>query len=273
VTLGLVDTHCHLYMEAFAGEEEAILRRAREKGVQRLLVPGIDLESSERAVALAQSHPEVYAAVGVHPHSAIELDDSTVRSLEDLARQPKVLAIGEIGLDFYRDRAPRPVQEAAFQQQLELACRLGLPVVVHCREAMETLLPTLIAWSRDLPQILHGRCGVLHAFSGTTQQAARAIEAGFYIGAAGPITYPSATDLRLTLAAIDPRGLLTETDAPYLAPQAHRGERNEPAHVDYIAVALAEIAGAAPEALAERVMANARALFKWDHGNDRPSLN
>ena len=146
MTLGLVDTHCHLYMEAFAGEEEAILRRAREKGVQRLLVPGIDLESSEQAVALAMSHPEVYAAVGVHPHSAMELDGSTVRSLEDLARQPKVLAIGEIGLDFYRDRSPRPVQEAAFQQQLELACRLGLPVVVHCREAMETLLPTLIAW-------------------------------------------------------------------------------------------------------------------------------
>jgi TatD DNase family protein len=265
---GLVDTHCHLNLAAFDADREAAIGRARQAGVEAILVPGIDLESSRAAVALAEGHPEVYAAVGVHPHEASTLNASTLAELQALAASPRVVAIGEIGLDFYRDRSPRAAQTSALEAQLDLAARLGLPVSVHCREAMAELLPRLQAWAAQVPAGLAGRVGVLHAYSADRESAIAAIEAGFYIGAAGPLTFPSAADRRAVIGSLPAERLLVETDAPYLAPQAHRGQRNEPAYVTFVADCLSALLAADPASLAAITTDNARRFLGWNHAND-----
>jgi len=268
----LVDTHCHLYLPGFAADLPAVLARARQSGVERILIPGIDLETSRAAVEMAEAHDDLFAAVGIHPHHADQATPQALRELEALAHSPKVRAIGEIGLDFYRNPDSADVQLTALEAQLELATRLQLPVVLHSRQALETLLPILEAWSRPLPPPLQGRCGVLHAFAGDPAAAARATRSGFYLGAGGPITYPSAKTLRATLAHVQPGRLLIETDAPYLPPQAHRGQRNEPAYVRYVAEALGELTPASGEDTTEVVRSNAAHLFAWNHGNDDAQL-
>ncbi len=260
----LADTHCHLMLEAFAGDLEAVLVRAREAGVRRILVPGIDLQSSRQAVQLAERHPELYAAVGLHPHDAHHWEAKTASQLRSLAQHPKVVAIGEIGLDYYRDLSPRPQQRSAFAAQLKLAAELGLPVVVHNRQAMEDLLPTLFEWARSLSAAgAQSPPGVLHAFSGDQEQALQAIEAGFLLGIAGPLTFRNAHLRRTITSGLPQDHLVLETDAPYLAPHPHRGRRNEPAYVRLIADSLAKVMETSLASIAKVTSQNASRIFGW----------
>jgi len=266
VSAPLVDTHCHLCLPAFADDLAEVLARAAAVGVDRILVPGIDLATSRGAVELAEANATLFAAVGVHPHGAADWSTALYQELRSLARSPRVVAIGEIGLDYYRDRSPRPRQLEAFEGQLELARELGLPVVVHNREATEDVLERLTTWSAGEPG--GRRTGVLHAFSADEPAASRALQAGFYIGVAGPITYPSAPALRQLAAGLPLDRLLPETDAPYLPPVPHRGQRNEPAHVALVSDTLAGARGLEPDRLRRACWANAAALFQWTHGTD-----
>ena len=232
----LVDSHCHLDESHFDPDREAVIVRAAENGVTRLINPGVDLSSSRTAAALAQRYEGIYAAVGVHPHDAKTLDAAALLELKALAQAYKNVAIGEIGLDYYRDLSPRDVQRRAFQVQLELAAELGLPVIVHDRDAHDDVLAILSDW-RSTGE---GRAGVLHSFSGDVILAERALAMGFYIGISGPVTYQNADRLREVVRAVPLERLLVETDAPYLTPHPQRGQRNEPANVRWVAQAVAD---------------------------------
>jgi TatD DNase family protein len=268
----LADTHCHLSFLAFRDDFHAVLKRAAQAGVDRILVPGIDLESSDAAIRLAEQHASIYASVGVHPHHASGLDDTVRQKLARLAASPKVVAIGEIGLDYYRNLSPKKAQQEAFEWQLELAKQLELPVVIHCREAIGDVSKILLEWSESLPPKLKGRSGVMHSYSYNGAHAIPFIEAGFYIGIAGPVTYRKAETLRQTVSAISIDRLLTETDAPYLTPHPFRGKRNEPAHVRLVAEEVSNIHQMSLLNVAAATFENARALFKWSHELDNSYL-
>jgi TatD DNase family protein len=294
----LTDTHCHLDFERFDADRDEVLRRAWEAGLTRILIPGISLNSSRAAVKLAESHPRLFAAVGVHPNDAqtwteetinellalTESDDSSrrVQSLETLhsttksgdSSRQKIVAIGEIGLDYYRPHTPRPIQRQALQEQLELAAELGLPVIIHLREendgmdgpAASDLMKSLEFFVQRLRanhSPLAERPGVLHSFSGSFETAEQAIRLGFYIGVSGPLTYPKAVNRREVVAALPLERLLIETDAPFLAPQSHRGRRNEPAFIVEIADKIAMYHSLSLEEVAAATSINARRLFSW----------
>lgn len=251
----LVDTHVHLTDRRYAGDLDAVLARARAAEVQGMVVVGYDLPSSRAAVGLASRYPELWAAVGIHPHDARNASPAALADLESMAGSPKVVAIGECGLDFYRDLSPRDAQRAAFLAQLGMAQRLRLPVVVHSREAMPETLELLM--KQSLP---YG--GVMHCFDGTIDDGRRAIDLGLYLSAAGPLTYRRDPTLAQALAAAPLERLVVETDCPYLSPQRHRGERNEPAHVREVAVALARVRGLELVEVAAATTANAARLFR-----------
>jgi TatD DNase family protein len=263
----LADTHCHLCLDAFDDDLDEVLERSRQAGVWRILVPGIDLETSRRAVDLARDHEEIYAAVGVHPHEARTFTPEVRRSLETMARAPKVVAVGEIGLDYYRDLSPRADQARAFADQLLLAEAVGLPVVVHNREATEHVFEHLIPWA-SRPD----HRGVLHAFSSDAATAAVAADAGLYLGIAGPITFPRSDSLREVAAQLPPSQVLLETDSPYLTPHPHRGSRNEPARVAQVAETLSVVWSRDLDATRRLAWTNAQTLFRWSHGTDDRNL-
>jgi TatD DNase family protein len=255
----LVDTHCHLDWPAFDAEREAVVARARAAGVVRLITIGTDLASSRRAVALAEAFPEVYAAVGVHPNDSADFDAAALAELRALAAQPKVVAIGEIGLDYHWRKVAPARQAEALRAQLELAGELELPVVIHNREATDDVLAVLAGWAAGLPA--GASRGVLHSFSADWPAAERALVLGFALGITGPITFKKADLLRAVAAATPAERLLVETDAPFLTPHPHRGERNEPAYVRHVAAGLA-VARAEPlEAVARQTSANAARVF------------
>ncbi|WP_376792169.1 TatD family hydrolase [Thermoflexus sp.] len=254
----LIDTHCHLDDPAFDGDREEVLARAREAGVEALVIPSVTLERIPAALALAERHPELYIAVGIHPHAASTFSPGAMAQLRRWAQHPRVVAIGEIGLDFYRDLSPREIQREAFRAQLELAGELGLPVIIHQRQAQEAMMEELERWVAARPS---GR-GVLHAFSGDPSLARTAVAWGFVLGIGGPITYPRAETLREAVRAVELSALVLETDAPYLPPQPHRGQRNEPAYLGYVVEALARILNAPVEQIAAQTTQNARRLFQ-----------
>ncbi len=254
----MIDSHCHLDSSQFKKDLAQTLERGRQAGLKLIIVPGVDLPSSRAAVALAHKHSEIVAAVGVHPHDAKTLNEAGLRELRQLARQPKVVAIGEIGLDYYRDLSPRAVQRQAFEDQLALAAELGLPVIIHSRDAHDDVLAIL-----NLKSAILNRKGVMHSFSGDVSLAERVLEMGFYIGISGPVTYPTAEKTRAVVQAAPLERLLIETDAPYLAPQARRGKRNEPAYVRYVAEAIAAIKAIAVERVIEQTTHNACLLFEY----------
>jgi TatD DNase family protein len=268
----LSDTHCHLDFDAFDDDREATLDRAKRVGVNRILVPGIDLVSSRSAVSLAEAYLEVYAAVGVHPNDALKFDENTLTELRhlvfqgDAGRHPKIVAIGEIGLDYYRDRAPHQLQHKLFQYQLELAAELELPVVIHNRQASADILEIITAWQAGLQKNgspLAERPGVLHSFSGDLEIARRATEHNFYIGITGPVTFKNARELQEVVASAPLERLLIETDAPFLTPHPHRGQRNEPAHVHLVAEAIASLKSTTISVVSAQTSENARRLFNW----------
>lgn len=251
----MIDSHAHLQMPDFAGDWAKVLDDAEAAGIEYVAVIGFDLESSKRAVALCEQNGALLAAVGVHPHDASSLDDSAMDELRRLARHPKVVAIGETGLDFYRNLSPRAEQRAAFETHLAIAEELGLPVVVHDRDAHAEVRQILSLHASKLVG------GVMHCFSGDEQLARETLEWGFYISIAGPLTYPNAERLRSVVRQIPIERMLIETDAPYLTPQPKRGSRNEPAFVRLVAEELARVKGLSLEDVDRITTLNAKQLF------------
>jgi TatD DNase family protein len=251
----LIDTHCHLNHADFDADRTEAIARARAAGVGAMVVIGYDLPSSERAVALAAEEPALYATAGIHPHDARTLDDSVLARLSVLAQHPKVVGLGEIGLDFYRNLSPRDDQERAFRRQIELARRLRLPIILHTRESESDVLEILEEVGTD------GLSGILHCFSAGPEVASRCFRLGFHVGLGGVLTFKNARALQETARELPLDRIVLETDAPYLAPHPHRGRRNEPAYVALVADRLAELHGRAPAEIAEITTASARALF------------
>jgi len=260
--LKLVDSHAHLDSQRFDRDRDGVVGRARAAGVTRIVNPGADLESSRKAVEVAEHHPEVYAAVGVHPHSAVTVTDGALAVLAELADSHRVVAVGEIGLDYYRDLSPRDRQRQALIQQLALARALGLPVIVHIRDAYADAM-------RILDDEAQGMKGVLHCYSGDLDTARRAIALGWYISIAGPVTYPNAHRLRGVVSQLPLERLLIETDCPYLSPQPRRGKRNEPANVRWVAEQLAETMGVPLERVADVTSMNTEELFGLPEARDK----
>jgi len=245
---GIVDSHCHLQHAAFNADREAVIERAREAGIVHILVPGWDLPSSEAALELAAEHPDLLvAAVGVHPHDAEHVDEAGWARLEELAREPMAGAIGEIGLDFFRNLSPPDAQREAFARQLVLAGSLGKPVLVHDRDAHEAVTEALLGWPNPAEAPSAPR-GVLHAFSGDAAMARRLAAAGFLVSFALPVAFRSAVGPRATAGESAAASILTETDSPYLGPDPDR--RNEPTTVLRVAAELARLRDTDPEAIA-----------------------
>jgi TatD DNase family protein len=251
---GLIDTHCHLNLPAFDSDRTQVLDRARRAGLARILIPGIDLPGSLRAAQLARTDPILCFAPGVHPHESGTFDDAARTELRRLARDGGARAIGETGLDYFRDLAPRDRQREAFRAQLALAEELGLPAIVHIREAQADALAILAEFA--------GRVrGVLHAFSGDPSLAEKAAGMGYFFGIAGPLTYPRSEGLRAALRALPRDRILLETDSPYLPPEGNRGARNEPSLLPAVARRAAAECGIEPQELVDLTRRNAAELF------------
>src|SRR5258708_15897332 len=258
----LIDTHCHLDFESYHDDLAEVIARAADAGVTRIINPATDVQTGADALGLSAKYPNVYVAVGIHPNSTANYTDDDLRAVEGQASNPKVVAIGVIGLDYYRDWSPKDQQRRAFEQQLALASRLGLPVIVHNREASDDVLAILAAWTPTLPEVLRARPGVLHSFSAPRAAGEKALTLGFYLGFTGPITYKNADDLRAIAASVPLDRILVETDGPFLTPTPHRGKRNEPAYVRLTPTRLAEVRNV-PEAIIETATTqNAERLFK-----------
>ena len=251
----IVDTHAHLTFEGLREDLDGVLRRARDVGVEAIITVGTDLADSAAAVRLAESREGVWATVGVHPHDAAGLSEAVLDDLSALAESQKVVAWGETGLDFYRNRSPQDLQKRWFREQVVRARELGLPLVVHDREAHEETLDILRAESRA------GLRGVFHCFSGDESLAREVLALGFFISVPGPVTYPKSETLRRVVAAVPLERLLLETDCPFLAPQPFRGQRNEPAHIVYTAEAVAGLRGIEPRDVARITTRASRELF------------
>jgi TatD DNase family protein len=260
--MALVDTHCHLDFNAFDRDRLDVLQRAQQAGLKRIVNPGVDRDNCQAILRLCETHLELFAAVGVHPSSALTWNPQTLSGLRTLTQHPKVVAIGEIGLDFYRDRAPKDLQLHVFREQLELAGELGLPVIVHSRQAESEAMDILSEW---VTQRVNGSSppGVLHSFTGDESTAQRAIAMGFYIGITGSVTFRNAIQLQRMVVALPLTSLLVETDAPFLTPHPHRGERNEPAYVHLVAEKIAELKNQPMERVSDITTANAERLFQW----------
>lgn len=253
----LFDTHCHLNIRHFKDDWKEAYKRAKDAGVCRMVVVGWDASSSERAVKIAEELDEAYAACGFHPHdSKFFREEEHIQLLKRLISQPKTVALGEIGLDYYYDNSPRNVQRSVFERQLCLAKELNVPVIIHLRDAYEDALSII----RDvgLPQ----RGGVLHCYSGGTKFLERSLSLGLYISFAGIVTFPKAVDLREASRLVPEDKLLIETDAPYLAPKPYRGRRNEPAYLIHVLREIARVRGGDEAELAKITYENANKFFK-----------
>jgi len=255
-TPNLFDTHAHLHFPEFADDLDVVLQRARQAGVSRFLTIGTDVATSRAAVALAAREPDVWASVGIHPHDSASADDAALLEIERLASAPRVVAIGETGLDFFRDLAPHDAQERAFRAQLALARRVHKPVVVHCRNAHDETLALLA--SEDVRET----GGIMHCFSGDVGIARRCLDLGLVLSLAGPVTYPKPGALPEVAREIPADRLVVETDCPFLPPQPHRGKRNEPAYLAITAARVAELRGEPLADLAARMSENAQALLR-----------
>lgn len=261
-----VDTHCHLNFNLFESDLDQVLERARQAGIDHILMPGVDLATSRQVVDMSERLPGLYAAVGIHPNEALTWDEQTTDELRRLAEHPHVLAIGEIGLDYYRDRAPRDIQHKIFTAQLELAAELGKPVIIHSRQSLQDLWSLLVSWQQALVDQNHPlaqRCGILHSYDGDLTTALQAQSRGFWIGIGGPVTFRNALERQKLVAALPLDSLLLETDAPFLAPQPMRGQRNEPAFIPVIAEKIAELHSRPLAMVAEITSRNAERILGW----------
>lgn len=250
----LTDSHAHIDDERFDADRESMLERAAAAGVSLIINIGADMASSARSVALAETHPMIYAAVGMHPHDAKDMQEQDYRRLEQWTAHPKVVAVGEIGLDYHYDLSPRPTQTEVFLRQLDLVRKAGKPFIIHEREAHADMLAIIRTAAKDLR-------GVFHCFSGSVETAREYLKMGFYISVAGPVTFPKAVKTKEVAKYVPLDRLLVETDSPYLTPQPFRGKRNEPAYVRLVAEEIAELRKISLVELAEATTKNVHELF------------
>ncbi len=271
MTIALIDTHCHIDHDRFNEDRDDVVHRAVEAGIEKMIIPGLDQPTSEAAIALAQQHLPVYAAVGYHPNT-LPKEPPSPTVLEVIrnwvTESPgKVVAIGEIGLDYYWNAHFHDHQAAWLRAQLDLALELSLPVILHNRDSTRDLLDILRDWRKqEFPAALAHRPGVLHSFSGEPADAQEALEMGFYIGISGPVTFKKADALREIARMVPGNRLLVETDSPFLTPVPHRGKRNEPAYVRFVAERIAEERDMPLEELARQTSQNAEVLFCFSAG-------
>ena len=255
----LVDSHAHLDGRQFSDDLDETINRATANGISHILTIGCDMESSACSVSIADKYEHIFAAVGVHPHDATEIGAESLTRLRSMLAHPKVVALGEIGLDFFRDRSPRDIQRSAFRKQIQLAKEVGKPIIVHDRDAHDEVIQIL----REENAAEVG--GVLHCFSGDLTMAEQCLELGFYLSFTGTITYPKNQEIREVIKSIPADRMLVETDCPYLSPQKFRGKRNEPAYVRYTAEKMAEIKGLSIEDIARITSRNCHNLFGFGH--------
>jgi len=255
----LVDTHCHLDWNAFDADRDAVIRRAIDGGVTRMLTIGVDVPSSHRAIELAEQYAEVYAAVGVHPNDCADFDAAMLQEVRSLAQHPKVIAIGEIGLDYYWHKVDHDVQARAFQAQVQLAAELGKPVIVHSREAAADTIGMLEQFTQHTARIE----GTLHSYFDDLSLMQRAFAIGFYCGVTGPITFKKSDRERDIIRQAPLDRLLIETDAPFLTPVPHRGQRNEPAYVRHVVETIAQVKGLTVNVVAQQTTQNANQMLGW----------
>jgi TatD DNase family protein len=252
----MIDTHAHLEMTQFDGDREDVIKRAIDSSVSLIIDVGSDLSGSITAVKLANKYDFIYASVGIHPHEVKEITPDTYKDIRKLLADPKVIAVGEIGLDYYKDYSPRDIQQEEFINQIRLAREFKKPIIVHSRDAREDTLKILK--EENASEV----GGIMHCFSGDEDMAKMCMDMGFYISFAGPVTYPNADKLRKVVKSIPANRLLTETDCPYLTPQQMRGKRNEPSYVRFVAEKVAEVKGLTVEDIERVLRLNVYNLFK-----------
>jgi TatD DNase family protein len=260
-----IDSHCHITADEFREDRDRVLERASQAGVETVIAvgAGYGLEHNERAVSLAAADPRIFATVGVHPHEADQLDDGGRKRLRQWLGRPRVVAVGECGLDYYYMNSPREIQREVFAEQLALAREIDLPVVIHVRDRGEDAYRDLMAiWKSEGGDEL---AGLLHCYSHDLPFARRAMDAGFHLSFSGILTFRRADELRKVAAALPGNRLLVETDAPLLAPEGLRGKRNEPAHVRLIGEALARARGCSASEVASETAENTRRFFRLSH--------
>jgi TatD DNase family protein len=262
--LNYIDSHAHLFFDDYANDLEAVLLRAREAGVSDIIVPGTDLKSSREAVLLADQHENIFACVGIHPHEAVKADRHDLIEIEKLCEHPKVVALGEIGLDYHYDFTPRDVQRTYFAEQMELAVQHNLPVVVHMRESTEDVFSIVQQTVQEHPNwkesTAEPRRGVFHCFPGTAEQAAVVHGLGFYISYPGIVTFKKSNSIEV-VKEIGLHHIMLETDSPYMTPVPLRGKRNEPANIIFIGRKIAEALTMSEDEVARITAENAIRLF------------
>ena len=262
------DTHAHLDFEPFDADREAAIERASAIGLRFIINISIDLESSHKSLALARQYPGfIFSTIGIHPNYSQDIDETTFREIGKLAGNQEVVAIGEIGLDYYRDYATPQQQINALEVQLELAKRLELPVVIHERASAQDLVAILVSWHKNLPDNsrLKLNPGVMHAFSADLTHVEPLLDCGFCFGIGGPVTYKNAVEKRELVSVLPLESLLLETDCPFMPPQSHRGQRNEPSLIPLIAQKIAELRGLSLEEVGGQLTSNARRVFQIAH--------
>ena len=257
----IVDTHAHLDMGAFDKDREEVVARALNAGVSTIITVGTNLESSKKAIRLAERHPQILAAVGFHPHDTSAVKKTDIANLAEIAKHPRVVAIGETGLDFYRNYSPREKQLEVLKWQFDLAGELNLPIIIHCRQAEKDMLGLLRDWTSHHKGPQEQGRGVIHCFSGDGRAAREYLDMGFYLSLAGYVEYPGSRSAKDVIRNIPHDRLLVETDCPFLPPQTHRGQRNEPAYLSFTVGVLAKIREVPLETVAKETTQNAHRLF------------
>lgn len=261
----LIDTHAHLDFSQFDEDRDQVIDRATKEGISHIVTVGFDLDSSRQAVALTDSYSSLWACVGIHPHRASQVNPKVLDSLKELSRHRRVVGIGEIGLDYYRDRSPRDVQRRVFRQELDLAAEAGKPVVIHDRAAHEDVMRIIRAWVQTVGSTnarLEPPLGVVHCFSGDLTTAGELFELGFYVSVAGPVTFPNARRLQELVKRLPLEMLLVETDCPFLCPHPYRGKRNEPANIKLTVQSIAQIKGMPLDKICQITTENACRVFR-----------
>lgn len=252
----LFDTHAHLNAHQFAEDEAEVIKRAQEAGVSNMVVVGFDKETIQSAIRIAETYDFIYAAIGWHPVDAIDMKEEDLKWMEELANHPKVVALGEMGLDYYWDKSPKEVQQEVFRKQIRLAKKVKLPIIIHNREATQDIITIL----KEEGAAEVG--GIMHCFSGSVETAKECIAMNFLISLGGPVTFKNAKKPKEVASEVPLEKLLIETDCPYLAPHPYRGKRNEPAYVKLVAEQIAELKGISYEEVARQTSLNAKKLFQ-----------
>jgi len=257
-----IDSHCHLFYPDFHSDLSEVIARAQQAGVHYFVVPATNHHTAEEAIRLAEQYPSIFVAVGFHPLDLKEYSEERLKAIDALASHPRVVAIGEIGIDYFYDTSPREYQKEIFARQIELAVRKNLPIIVHTRESVQDAIDIVIACAEKFPEWRDdGKRGVFHCFTGDAQQAQTLFEHGFLVSFPGPITFKKST-MPEVLKEIGISNIMVETDSPFLAPVPHRGKRNEPSYIPLIAQKIAETLNISVDEVAEATTANAIELFR-----------